>query len=231
MSGRISAIDALQSDPRIVYVGSAGGGVWKSKNAGVTFKPVFDKYTQSIGAVRIDQNHPDTVWVGTGEPWTRNSVSVGNGVFVSYDGGDTWKEKGLENTERISRIVLNPENSNIVYVAALGHLWNANEERGVFKSIDGGNTWKKYCMLMTILAVQTLPLIRKTRIFYTQECGISEGILILLIREVPEVDCISRKMAVKHGKNYEGFTKNNSWQNCSQYFTSLPGKSLCANRI
>lgn len=143
MSGRISAIDALQSDPRIVYVGSAGGGVWKSKNAGVTFKPVFDKYTQSIGAVRIDQNHPDTVWVGTGEPWTRNSVSVGNGVFVSYDGGDTWKEKGLENTERISRIVLNPENSNIVYVAALGHLWNANEERGVFKSIDGGNTWKK----------------------------------------------------------------------------------------
>src|SRR6266567_7111407 len=90
-SGRIAAIDGVNSDPRILYVGSAGGGVWKSINAGTTFKPVFDKYTQSLGAVTVDQGHPDTVWVGTGESWTRNSVSVGTGVYKTTDAGDTWK--------------------------------------------------------------------------------------------------------------------------------------------
>jgi len=143
MSGRISAIDAVENDPRILYVGSAGGGLWKSTNGGTKFQPVFDKYTQCIGAVRIDQNHPDTVWVGTGEPWTRNSVSVGNGIFKTTDGGDNWKNMGLENTERIARIVIHPQNSDIVWVAALGHLWNSNEERGVYKTTDGGKTWVK----------------------------------------------------------------------------------------
>src|SRR5262245_13037749 len=115
-SGRIAAIDGVNSDPRILYVGSAGGGVWKSINAGTTFKPIFDKYTQSIGAVTVDQVHPDTVWVGTGESWTRNSVSVGTGVYKTTDGGDTWKFMGLENSERISRIVIDPRNSDVVYV-------------------------------------------------------------------------------------------------------------------
>jgi len=143
MSGRISAIDAVENDPRILYVGAAGGGVWKSTNGGTKFKAIFDKYTQCIGAIRIDQSHPDTVWIGTGEPWTRNSVSVGDGIYRYVDGGDNWKKMGLEETERIARIVIHPENSDIIWVAALGHLWNSNEERGVFKTSDGGTTWEK----------------------------------------------------------------------------------------
>jgi photosystem II stability/assembly factor-like uncharacterized protein len=143
MSGRISALDAVQSDPRIIYIGSASGGLWKSKNGGVLFKPIFDKYNQSIGAITIDQEHPDTVWVGTGETWVRNSVSIGDGVYKTYDAGDTWMKTGLEKTERISRIVIHPNDPDTVYVAALGHLWNSNEERGVFKTGDGGKTWEK----------------------------------------------------------------------------------------
>lgn len=143
MSGRISAIDAWEKDPRVVYIGTAGGGVWKSINGGITAEPVFDDYVQSIGAIALDQSHPDTVWAGTGEPWTRNSVSIGKGLYKTTNGGESWELSGLENTERIGRIEINPENPDIVYVAALGHLWNSNEERGVYKTSDGGKTWKK----------------------------------------------------------------------------------------
>jgi len=142
MSGRIAALDAYNKDPRLVYIGAASGGVWKSKNAGTSFKPVFDKYIQSIGAICIDQKTPDTVWVGTGEPWTRNSVSVGDGIYKTTDGGENWKHLGLKETERIGRIIIDPTNSNIVYVAALGHLWGPNKERGVYKTINGGKTWE-----------------------------------------------------------------------------------------
>ncbi len=143
MSGRVTSLDALLDDYRLVYVGTAGGGIWKSTNAGVTFKPVFDDYNQCIGAIAIDQQNPDIVWAGTGEPWTRNSVSVGNGIYKTTDGGESWSNMGLEDTERIGRIEIHPENPDILYVAALGHLWNENEERGVFKTTDGGKTWKK----------------------------------------------------------------------------------------
>src|SRR5205085_715550 len=108
-----------------------------------TFKPIFDKYTQSIGAIAVDQSHTDTVWVGTGEPWVRNSTSVGTGIYKSTDGGETWERMGLENTERIAKIVVDPKNSDTVYVAAMGHLWNDNEERGVYKTTDGGRTWER----------------------------------------------------------------------------------------
>jgi len=143
MSGRITSLDALFDDYRLVYVGTAGGGIWKSTNAGVTFKPVFDDYNQCIGAIAIDQHHPDIVWAGTGEPWTRNSISVGDGIYKTTDGGESWSKMGLENTERIGRIEIHPENPDIVYVAALGHLWNENEERGVYKTTNGGETWEK----------------------------------------------------------------------------------------
>ncbi|MBN1340751.1 MAG: hypothetical protein JXA03_15590, partial [Bacteroidales bacterium] len=126
-----------------LFAGSASGGVWKSNDGGVTFKPVFDKHNQSIGAVAIDQNHPDTLWVGTGESWVRNSVSSGDGIYKSTDGGESWKHLGLEATERIARILIHPENPDIVYVAAMGHLWNANAERGVFRTNDGGKSWEK----------------------------------------------------------------------------------------
>ncbi len=143
MSGRIAALDAIAENPKILYVGTAGGGVWKSENEGTTFKSVFDKNIQAIGAITIDQKHPDTVWVGTGEPWTRNSTSVGNGVYVTRNGGENWELKGLDSTERIARIVIDPRNSNTVYVAALGPLWSNSKQRGLFKTTDGGTTWKK----------------------------------------------------------------------------------------
>ncbi|MDD5543231.1 MAG: glycosyl hydrolase [Acidobacteriia bacterium] len=144
MSGRIASIDALVDKGRLtIYVGSAGGGVWKSENGGTTFKAVFDKYNQSIGAVAIDSSNPKTVWVGTGESWVRNSVSVGDGIYKTVDGGDTWQFMGLKDTERFARIVIDPTNSNTVYACATGHLWDANSERGLFKTVDGGKTWQK----------------------------------------------------------------------------------------
>jgi photosystem II stability/assembly factor-like uncharacterized protein len=142
MSGRISAIDGVADDPVTVWVGSASGGVWKSENAGTTFEPVFDDHAQSIGAIRVDPSDPDTVWVGTGETWVRNSVSVGDGVYRTRDGGETWQHLGLEATERIAKIEVDPDDGDTVYVCATGHLWNANPERGVYKTADGGESWE-----------------------------------------------------------------------------------------
>ncbi|MFI5151369.1 MAG: glycosyl hydrolase [Bacteroidia bacterium] len=142
MSGRITAIDAVNSNTRIVYVGTAGGGIWKSTTAGVSFKSVFDKYNQSIGCLVIDQKNPETVWVGTGECNMRNSVSAGNGVFRTADGGSNWKQMGLDSCERISKIAINPQNSDILYVAVPGSLWSASKHRGLYKTSDGGKTWK-----------------------------------------------------------------------------------------
>jgi photosystem II stability/assembly factor-like uncharacterized protein len=145
-SGRISSLDVVNDNPRIVYAGTAGGGVWKSTNGGASFQPVFDEHIMSIGAVAVDQSKPDIVWVGTGEGWPRNSVSVGRGVFKSTDAGRTWTAVGadaLDKTERIARLAIHPKQSDIVYVCALGHLWNANEERGVYRTSDGGKTWRK----------------------------------------------------------------------------------------
>ncbi|HEX6661845.1 MAG TPA: sialidase [Sphingomicrobium sp.] len=144
MSGRIAAVAGRQeSDGKVtLLVGSASGGVWKSEDGGTTFKPVFDKQpVQSIGAVALDPTNKDVMWVGTGEAWTRNSVSVGNGVYKSTDGGETWTNVGLPGTERIDRIIVNPKNGNVVYVCAPGALWSDSAERGLYKTTDGGKTW------------------------------------------------------------------------------------------
>jgi photosystem II stability/assembly factor-like uncharacterized protein len=143
MSGRIAGIDGVAGETVTLYVGSASGGVWKSKDFGITFKPVFDKHAQSIGAVQVDPKNPQTLWVGTGESWVRNSVSVGDGVYKSTDGGDNWERMGLPDSERIARIRVSPKDGNTVWVCATGHLWNDNEERGVYKTADGGKTWKR----------------------------------------------------------------------------------------
>ncbi len=145
MSGRIAALDAVEQDGRItVFVGAASGGVWKSVNGGTTYKPVFDRESvQSIGAVTIDPSNPKTVWVGTGEAWTRNSVSVGDGVYKSTDAGENWTNVGLKDSEHIAKILVDLKDGNTVFVCATGHLWNDNDERGVFKTTDGGKTWKK----------------------------------------------------------------------------------------
>ena len=117
--------------------------MWKSRDAGLTWRPVFDDHSQSIGAVRIDPQDPETVWVGTGESWTRNSVSVGTGLYKTTDGGDNWELVGLADSERIARIQVHPEDGDTVWVCATGHLWGANEERGVYKTTDGGATWQR----------------------------------------------------------------------------------------
>jgi photosystem II stability/assembly factor-like uncharacterized protein len=145
MGGRIADIAAVHEGQRLtIYVGSASGGVWKSVDSGTTFKPIFDKQPSlSIGAVAIDPSNPQTVWVGTGESWVRNSVSVGTGIYRTRDGGENWDAAGLPDSEHISRILVHPKDSNTVYACALGHLWSSNAERGVFKTTDGGKTWNK----------------------------------------------------------------------------------------
>ena len=144
MSGRIIDVENHPTNPRIIYLGSAGGGVWKSTDSGTTFSPIFDDYAQSIGVVKLDPKNPDEIiWVGTGEIWTRNSVSVGDGLFKSTDGGSNWTKVGFENSERISSIVINPTNTDEMYVGVLGALWSDSEDRGVYKSLDGGTTWSK----------------------------------------------------------------------------------------
>ena len=144
MSGRIAAVAGRQErDGKVtLLIGSASGGVWKSEDGGTTFKPVFDKEpVQSIGAVALDPSDKEVMWVGTGESWTRNSVSVGNGVYKSADGGETWTHVGLPNVERITRIIVHPKNGNIVYVCAPGALWGDSPDRGLYKTSDGGRTW------------------------------------------------------------------------------------------
>jgi len=144
MSGRIGDIDAVASNPNIIYVGGAEGGVWKSTNGGLTWTPVFDDQpVASIGAIAINQANPDIVWVGTGEAAVRNSVGVGRGVYLTLDGGKTWKLMGLEKTEKISKILLQPENPEVAFVGALGATWGDSSERGVYKTVDRGKTWKK----------------------------------------------------------------------------------------
>jgi photosystem II stability/assembly factor-like uncharacterized protein len=144
MSGRINDLEVHPTNPRILYVGSAGGGVWKSADAGTTFAPIFDDYCQSIGVVALDPSDPDnTIYVGTGETWTRNSVSVGCGLFRSRDGGSTWESLGFENSERIASVIVHPEDPEVIYVGVLGALWGDSEERGVYKSADGGKTWER----------------------------------------------------------------------------------------
>jgi photosystem II stability/assembly factor-like uncharacterized protein len=143
MSGRITAIEGVNKDGKTLYIGTAGGGIWKSTNAGASFKPIFDRYCQSIGALAIDQSKPTVVYAGTGESNMRNSVSIGNGLFKSTDGGDNWTKIGLDSTEHITKIVIDPSNSNNVYVAAPGPLWSDSEHRGLYKSTDGGKTWAK----------------------------------------------------------------------------------------
>lgn len=143
MSGRVAALTAVNVKGQLtVFAASASGGVWKSVNGGTTFLPVFDKEeVQSIGAITVDPSNSKNVWVGTGESWVRNSVSVGNGVYRSTDGGENWANVGLKGSEHISKIIVDPKDGNTALVCALGHLWSDGGDRGVFRTTDGGKTW------------------------------------------------------------------------------------------
>ena len=144
MSGRVTTIDVQLSNTDIMYVGTASGGLWQSKSAGIKWEPIFDnELTASIGAVKIDPNNPDVIWVGTGEGNPRNSLNGGYGIYKSIDGGKSWTSMGLENTRHIHRILIDPSDSNTVYVGAIGSPWGTHPERGVFKTTDGGKSWRK----------------------------------------------------------------------------------------
>ncbi len=144
MSGRITAIDVHPVDKDHIYVGSASGGVWESKNGGITWAPIFDNTgVLSIGSIEINKSNPSEIWVGTGEGNPRNSHNEGAGIFYTNNGGKDWVFKGLEKTRIIHRILVDPSNSNVVYAGALGAAWGPTEDRGVYKSTDKGNTWKK----------------------------------------------------------------------------------------
>ncbi len=144
MGGRIDDLAVVESDPRVFWVATASAGVWKTENQGVTWIPQFQhEEVSSIGSIAVAASDPSVVWVGTGEPANRQSSSWGNGVYVSRDGGTTWTHRGLSDTHHIGRVLVHPRDPDTVYVAALGHLWGPNEERGVFRTRDGGETWDK----------------------------------------------------------------------------------------
>src|SRR4029077_16349848 len=146
MSGRISAIAGTRerAGKITLFVGAASGGVWKSDDSGTRYRPVFDEQpVQSIGAIALDPENSKNVWVGTGESWTRNSVSIGNGIYKSTDGGETWTHSGLEKSERIAKIAVNPKNSDTVFAAVPGALWSDSPDRGLYKTTDRGKTWNQ----------------------------------------------------------------------------------------
>ena len=144
MSGRVTAIDVINDNPDVIYLGTASGGIWKSTSGGVDWEPIFDEYgTHSIGDIAIYQKNPSIIWVGTGEGNPRNSQNMGGGVYRSIDGGKSWTFMGLKETRVIHRIIVHPENPDVVYVGAQGMAWADTEERGLYKTTDGGKTWNK----------------------------------------------------------------------------------------
>ena len=159
MGGRIDDVAVVESNPNIVFLGVASGGVWRTTNNGTTWTPVFDKEgVSTIGDIAIAPSDPSIIWVGTGEPNNRQSSSWGDGAYKSLDGGNTWQKMGLAATHHIGRIVINPRNPDVVYVAALGHLWGPNPERGVYRTTDGGKTWTQVLKISDDTGVSDLAM-------------------------------------------------------------------------
>lgn len=143
--GRVVAVGGDPVDDRVFYFGSTGGGVWKTLDGGVSWRNVSDGYFKyaSVGALNVAPSDPNVIYVGMGETSIRSNVTRGDGVYKSTDGGKTWQHMGLEETQNIAEILIHPENPDLVYVAAFGHVWGSNEERGVYRSKDGGQNWEK----------------------------------------------------------------------------------------
>lgn len=154
MSGRITAIDVNLQNQNIMFAGAASGGLWRSTDHGISWKPVFDKQpTLSIGCIAIDQKNPDIIWVGTGEGNPRNSLSSGKGIYRSLDGGNTWQLMGLKNSHNIYRIIVSPENSDVVYAGVIGSPWGQQTDRGLYRTTDGGKTWRKILYVNSLTGV------------------------------------------------------------------------------
>src|SRR5262245_20439049 len=143
-SGRVNGVSGVPGQPNVFYMGSVGGGVWKTTNAGRTWLPIFDSQPiASIGAIAVAPSAPETVYVGTGEADMRSQISYGNGMYKSTDAGKTWTHIGLDATRQIGRVIVDPRDPNVVFVAALGHVYGANPDRGVYRSRNGGASWEK----------------------------------------------------------------------------------------
>jgi photosystem II stability/assembly factor-like uncharacterized protein len=144
VGNRVSSVAGVVGDPQVYYAGAASGGIWKTTDGGIHWEPIFDDQdVSSIGALAVAASNPSIVWAGTGEPWIRSHISIGNGVYKSTDAGDTWTRMGLEATGRIGRIVIHPTNPDVVFIAAQGHSYGPQEERGVYRTKDGGRTWER----------------------------------------------------------------------------------------
>src|SRR5215510_3011075 len=142
--GRVNGVTGVRGQPNTFYFGSVGGGVWKSTNAGRTWTPIFDSQpVASIGALAVAPSNPNVIYVGTGETDVRSQISYGNGMYKSTDAGKTWAHIGLDDTRQIGRVIVDPKNPDVVFAAALGHVYGPNPDRGVFRSRDGGKTWQK----------------------------------------------------------------------------------------
>src|SRR5215471_13060661 len=144
-AGRVVAVTGVPSQPSVYYFGGVGGGVWKTTDSGASWANISDGFfkTASVGAIAVADSDPNTIYVGMGEACVRGNASNGDGVYKSTDGGRTWRNVGLEQTYHIGAVVVHPTNPDIAYVAALGHLWGPNAERGVYRTTDGGKTWKQ----------------------------------------------------------------------------------------
>ncbi len=142
--GRVLAVAGVPGDPNVYYFGGVAGGVWKTTDGGETWVPLFDKYpVSSIGSIAVAESDPNIVYVGTGEACIRGNISFGDGVYKSTDGGKTWQNIGLRDTRHIGRVIVHPRNPDVLFVAALGHAYGPNPERGIFRSTDGGKDWEK----------------------------------------------------------------------------------------
>ena len=144
VGNRVASVVGVPGDPNIFYAGAASGGIWKTVDAGIHWSPIFDAQdVSSIGALAVAPSNANIVWAGTGEPWIRSHISIGNGVFKSTDAGRTWTKMGLDSTGRIGRIAIDPTNPDVVFIAAQGHSYGPQEERGIYRTTDGGAHWQR----------------------------------------------------------------------------------------
>ncbi|HEV2498478.1 MAG TPA: hypothetical protein VGY31_02730, partial [Terriglobia bacterium] len=157
--GRVSAVEGIPGNPAIYYVGAAAGGIFKTSDGGATWQAIFTKQASaSMGAIAIAPSNPNYIWVGTGEANIRNDVIDGDGIYFSPDAGHTWKFMGLGDAGQISRIIVDPSNPDIVFAGVLGHTWAPNADRGVFRTTDGGKTWKKVLFVNATTGVSDLAM-------------------------------------------------------------------------
>ena len=213
MSGRISCIAGIHepSGKITLFVGAASGGVWKSDDSGTRYRPIFDEQpVQSIGAIALDPKNSKNVWVGTGESWTRNSVSIGDGIYKSTDGGETWSRSGLEKSERIAKIAVDPKNSETVFAAVPGALWSDSPDRGLYKTTDGGKTWKQVlkganlstgCTDVAIDPAIPISCLRRCGISGAKAGNIAPAAKVP--RHLQPVDCFVRQMVAIPGRRLQ----------------------------